>query len=154
MDEATAAPMGRKTYTYTRQPTPAQQGTLALVVRRCRALDSAGLHARRAAWQQCGVRTTAARQSAHLPAIKDVRPDSHEVHAQVLQDVLTRLDRAFQACFHRVQAGETPGSPRVHGATRSHSFTDQQLGNRATLDNGFLVLSQIGRSAGRWSRPL
>jgi putative transposase len=144
----------RKTYTYTLTPTAEQDGTLAFVVRRCRELYNAGLQERCAAWQRCGVSITAASQSAQLPAIKDVRPEYHDVHSQVLQDVLTRLDRAFHAFFRRVQAGETPGYPRVQGANRYHSFTYKQFGNGATLDNGFLVLSKIGRIAVRWSRPL
>src|SRR5215472_11466098 len=132
MDEQTV----RKTFTDTLQPTPAPEQALALVVRRCRALYHAGLHARRDAWQQrCGVRITAASQRAQLPAIKQVRPADREVHAQVLQEVLTRLERAFQACFRRMKAGAATGSPRFHSATRSHSFTDQQVGNGATLDN-------------------
>jgi putative transposase len=72
----------------------------------------------------------------------------------VLQDVLARLDRAFQAFFRRVKAGEKAGYPRFQGATRYGSFTYKQFGNGATLDNGGLVLSKIGRLAVRWSRPL
>jgi putative transposase len=102
----------RKTFKYKLQPTAEQEGTLAFVVRRCRELYNAGLHERREAWQKCGVSITAASQSAQLPAIKEVRPEYHDVHSQVLQDVLTRLDRAFQAFFRRVTAGETPGYPR------------------------------------------
>ncbi|HEV2461609.1 MAG TPA: transposase, partial [Ktedonobacterales bacterium] len=80
-----------------------------------------------------------------------MRPASHDVHAPVLQDVLTRLERAFHAFFRRVQAGETPGSPRFHGANRYDSFTDQQFGDGARLENGCLVLATIRRSAVRWS---
>jgi putative transposase len=71
-----------------------------------------------------------------------------------LQDVLTRLDRAFQAFFRRVRNGEKPGYPRFQGRNRYHSFTYKQYGSGARLDNGFLVLSKIGRVAVRWSRPL
>jgi putative transposase len=39
-------------------------------------------------------------------------------------------------------------------ANRYNSFTYKQFGNGATLDNGFLVLSKIGRIAVHWSRPL
>ena len=152
MDEQTVTV--RKTYKYKLQPTAAQEGTLAFVVRRCRELYNAGLLERRDAWQKRGVSITAASQSAQLPAIKDVRPEYHDVHSQVLQDVLTRLDRAFQAFFRRAKAGETPGYPRFHGATRYNSFTYKQFGNGATLDNGFLVLAKIGRLAVRWSRPI
>jgi putative transposase len=123
-------------------------------LRRCCELYNAGLQERRDAWQLCGVSSTAASQSAQLPAIKEVRPEYHDVHSQVLQEVLTRLDRAFGALFRRVQAGETPGYPRFHRANRYPSFTYKQFGNGATLDKGFLVLSTIGRVAVRWSRPV
>jgi putative transposase len=76
------------------------------------------------------------------------------IHSQVLQDVLTRLDRAFQAFFRRVKSGEKPGYPRFQGSNRYNSFIYKQFGNGATLDNGFLALSKIGRIAVRWSRPL
>ncbi len=112
------------------------------------------LQERRDAWQKCRVSITAAHQSAELPTIKQVRPEYQDVHSQVLQDVLTRLDRAYQAFFRRVQAGEAPGYPRFQGAHRYHSFTYKQMGNGATLENGYLVLSKIGRIAVRWSRPL
>jgi putative transposase len=35
-----------------------------------------------------------------------------------------------------------------------HSFTYKEYGNGAQLDNGYLVLSKIGRIAVRWSRPV
>jgi putative transposase len=53
-----------------------------------------------------------------------------------------------------VQAGETPGFPRFQGRTRYHSFTYKEYGNGARLENGYLVLSKIGRTAVHWSRPI
>jgi putative transposase len=144
----------RKTFKYKLKPAPEQERAMAFVLRRCRELYNAALQERRDAWQKCGVSLTAASQSAQLPEIKDVRPEYRDIHSQVLQDVLTRLDRAFQAFFRRVKAGEAPGYPRFQGANRSNSFTYKQFGNGATLDNGCLVLSKIGRLAVRWSRPL
>jgi putative transposase len=41
------------------------------------------------------VSVTVAGQSAQLPDVKEVRPEYGDIHSQVLQDVLTRLDRAF-----------------------------------------------------------
>jgi putative transposase len=75
----------------------------------------------------------------------------------VLQDVVLRVDRAFQAFFQRIRdrkTGETPGYPRFHGRDRYNSLTYPQFGHGTALDNGFLVLSKIGRIAVRWSRPL
>ncbi len=129
---------------------------MAFVVRRCRELYNAALQERRDAWQKRGVSVTLAMQSAQLPGIKDVRPEEQDLHSQVLQDVLTRLDRAFQAFFRRVKVGaeEKPGYPRFQGQNRDDSFTYKQSDNGARLDNGFLVLSKIGRVAVRWSRAL
>ncbi len=144
----------RKTFKYKLKPTAEQERAMEFVLRRCRELYNAGLQECEEAWQKCRVSITAASQSAQLPDIKEVRPEYREIHSQVLQDVLTRLDRAFQAFFRRVKAGETPGYPRFQSASRYHSFTYKQFGNGATLDNGYLVLSKIGRIAVRWSRPL
>ena len=144
----------RKTFKYKLLPTDEQEQTMLFVLRRCRELYNAALQERRDAWQKCRVSISCAHQSTELPAIKDVRPEYRDVHSQVLQDVLTRLDRAFQAFFRRVKNGEQPGYPRFQGTSRYQSFTYKQFGNGATLDDGELVLVKIGRIRVRWSRPL
>ena len=120
----------------------------------CRHVYNAALQERREAWQKCGVSVTYYQQKAELPGVKEAMPEYGEVHSQVLQDVVLRVERAFQAFFRRVKDGETPGYPRFHGRDRYNSFTYPQFENGARLDNGFLVLSKIGRIAMRWSRPL
>jgi putative transposase len=144
----------RKTFKYKLYPTPQQEQTMAFVLRRCRELYNAALQERRDAWHKCGKSITAAHQCAQLPFIKAVRPEYHDVHSQVLQEALRRLDRAFQAFFRRVQAGEEPGYPRFQRGSRYHSFTYKQFGNGATLEDGDLVLVKIGRIPVCWSRPL
>jgi putative transposase len=91
-----------------------------------------------------------------LPDVKEVMPDYTEINAQVLQDVVLRVERAFQAFFRHVKAGEAPAYPRFQGSNRYNSFTYPQVGEHggAYLDNGFLVLSKVGRIALRWSRPV
>jgi putative transposase len=111
MDEQTV----RKTFKYKLKPTPQQEQAMALILRRCRELYNAALQERRDAWHKCRVGITAAGQSAQLPALKEVRPEYRDSHSQVLQDVLTRLERAFQAFFRRVKAGETPGVSPLPG---------------------------------------
>src|SRR5215469_773915 len=146
----------RKTFKYQLLPTPAQERMLETVVWRCRELSNAGQQERKAAWEQCGVWVSFARQSAQLPAIKEVRPESAEIHAQVLQDVLHRLDTAFAAFFRRLQAGARPGYPRLQGADRYNSLTYPQVGAHggAALDGSMLTLSKIGRIRLRLHRPL
>jgi putative transposase len=144
----------RKTFRYHLKPTPEQERAMAFVTRRCRELYNAALQERKEAWQKCGGSVTIADQSAQLPAVKEVRPEYGDVHSQVFQEVLTRLDRAFQTFLRRIRGGQMPGYPRFQGSNRYNSFTYKQFGNGATLDNGFLVLSKVGRIAVRWSRPL
>src|SRR5215472_14157557 len=108
----------RTTFTYKLMPTPEQEPMLATALWRCRALYNAGLQERKAAWEQCGVSVTFALHSAYLPTIKQVRPDSRDLNAQVLQEVLHRLDKAFQAFFRRVKNGDQPGYPRFQGTDR------------------------------------
>jgi putative transposase len=73
-----------------------------------------------------------------------------------LQDVLHRLDPAFQAFFRRVQAGEHPAYPRFQGKDRYQSVTSAQLGEHgaAVLDGGGLSLAKLGRIRIRAHRPL
>ena len=100
---------GRKTFKYKLLPTPEQQRAMETVLWRCRELYNAGLQERKAAWEQRRVSVSFAMQSAQLPAIKAVRPEYSDLNAQVMQEVLHRLDKTFQAFFRRVQNGETPG---------------------------------------------
>jgi putative transposase len=144
----------RKTYQYKLKPTPEQERELGRVLGLCRWLYNTALEQRIVAYRRCGVTLTCYQQQAELPDLKAALPDYAAIHSQVLQDVLARLDKTYQAFFRRVREGQTPGFPRFHGANRYNSFTYKQFGNGATLDNGFLVLSKIGRSAVRWSRPM
>jgi putative transposase len=144
----------RKTYKYKLKPTPHRERLLERALTLCRHLYNAAVGERQAAWRMRGISVTYYQQKAELPGIKDAMPEYSEVHSQVLQDVVLRVDRAFQAFFRRIKKGETPGYPRFHAHNRYKSFTCPQFENGVRLDNSFLVLSRIGRIAIRWSRPL
>jgi putative transposase len=146
----------RKTFKYKLYPTPNQEWEFERALMLCRHIYNAAIGERREAWQKCNVSITYYQQKAELPDIKEAMPEYAEVNAQVLQDVIQRVDWAFQAFFRRVREGQAPGYPRFHGRDRYKSFTYPQVGDHggARLDNGFLVLSKIGRIAVRWSRPL
>src|SRR5262249_53257551 len=79
------------------------------------------------------------------------------LHSHILQDVLARLDKTYQAFFRRVHRGEKAGFPRYKARNRFHSFTSftfKAYGNGARLDHGVLVLGKIGRMSVHWSRPI
>lgn len=82
-------------------------------------------------------------QAAQLPEIKESRPEYNDIHSQVLQDVLRRVDKAYRAFFRRFREGKTPGYPRFHGYGRYDSFTYPQSGFSLTADNR-VCLSKIG----------
>jgi putative transposase len=56
----------------------------------------------------CGVSATYCQQKAELPGIKEAMPEYVEVNAQVLQDVILRVDRAFQGFLLRIREGRRP----------------------------------------------
>jgi putative transposase len=144
----------RKTFKYKLQPTAEQERELERVLWCCRTLYNVALEQRITAWQRCHVSVTRYQQEAELKDIRAAFPEYAAVHSHVLQDVLARLDKTYQAFFRRIQRGEKAGFPRFKGRERFHSFTYKECGNGARLDNGVLVLATIGRITVRWSRPL
>src|SRR5262252_4148125 len=120
----------------------------------CRQLYNVALEQRITAWHRCQVSVSRFQQEAELKDIRAELPAYAALHSHVLQDVLARLDKTYQAFFRRMQRGEKAGFPRFKGRERFHSFTYKEFGNGARLDNGVLVLSKIGRIAMRWSRPI
>ena len=144
----------RKSYKYKLKPTPEQERTLELVLWRCRTLYNTALEQRITAWERRRVSVSRYQQEAELKDLRADFPEYAAIHSHVLQDVLARLDKTYQAFFRRLADGEKPGFPRFQGANRYHSFTYKEYGNGARLDNSYLVLSKIGRLAVRWSRPV
>jgi putative transposase len=144
----------RKTYKFKLVPTPTQERELGRVLGLCRWLYNTALEQRITAWQRAHISVSRFQQEAELKDIRAEFPEYAGIHSHLLQDVLARLDKTYQAFFHRVKAGEKAGFPRYQGRDRWHSFTFKEYGNGAALDNGFLVLSKIGRIAVRWSRAM
>ena len=82
-------------------------------------------------------------QDREIKTLREEIPEYKDVSFQVLEDVLDRLDKAFQAFFRRVKMGEKPGYPRFRGKDRYDSFAFRQ--NSFKFDGGKrLFLSKIG----------
>jgi putative transposase len=118
----------RKTYKYKPKPTTEQERLLERTLMLCRHVYNAAIGERREAWRMRGITVTYYQQKAKLLGIKEATPEYAEVSAQALQDVVLRVDRAFQGFFRRTRAGKTPGYPRFHGRERYNSFTYPQVG--------------------------
>src|SRR5258708_17925576 len=127
----------RKTFKEKLRPTPTQERALDAVLWRCRELYNTALEQRITAWQRRHVSVSRYGQEAELKDLRAEMPEYAGLHSHVLQDVLARLDKTYQAFFRRIREGQTPGYPRYHGRDRYNSFTYTQFGNGARLDNGF-----------------
>jgi hypothetical protein len=88
-----------KMYKYKLKPTPEQERILGRVLMLCGHVYNAAIGERREAWRMCGVSVSYYQQKAELPGIKEVMPEYAEVHSQVLQNVVLRVERAFQGSF-------------------------------------------------------
>jgi putative transposase len=143
-----------KTYKEKLRPTPAQQRALDDVLWRCRDLYNAALEQRITAYQRRRVSLSRYEQEAELKAIRAEFPEYAAIHAHILQDVLARLEKTYQAFFRRVRRGEKAGFPRFKGRNRFHSFTFKEYNNGVRVENGVLVLAKIGRIRVQWSRPI
>src|SRR5579859_5216637 len=97
----------RQTFKEKLRPTPAQERALDEVVGRCRALYNAALEQRITWWRRGqGRSVTRFQQEAELKDLRAAFPEYAAIHAHILQDVLARLDKTYQAFFRRVAAGE------------------------------------------------
>lgn len=85
-------------------------------------LYNAALQERIEAYRKTGVSISYYDQQNALPAIKAFRPELVELGSHALQETLRRLDRAFQAFFRRVKAGQSPGFPRFRASSRFSGF--------------------------------
>ncbi len=147
-------PIISKTFKYKLDPTSEQERLLWRTVELCNWLYNTALEQRITAWKYHRVNVTRFQQEAELKDIRAASPEFAGIHSHVLQDVLTRLDKTYQSFFARRKQGGKGGFPRFQGSNRYHSFTYKEYHNGAYADDGFLVLSKIGRVKVIWSRPL
>lgn len=132
-----------KTYKYRLLPTKKQVQKLDWTLDMCRILYNSCLMDRRNAYEQTGKGLTRINQQKILKADKERVGFLKEIHSQVLQDVLFRVERAFQGFFRRVKAGENPGYPRFKNESRYDSITYPQEPGFKLTEQG-LRLSKIG----------
>lgn len=150
----------RKTYKYRLMPNKTVEKKLHWVLTRCQELYNAGLSERRDAYRMAGKSITYYDQQNDLPEIKAViREEYQDIAAHVLQDVLQRLNKAFQRFFDRVKKGQKPGYPRFQGRNRYDSFTypdgaGWKLKTEPDSKRAYLKLTKIGTIRVKLHRPM
>src|SRR2546430_16198326 len=104
-----------KAYKYRLYPNKQQTEKLQWTLDRARELYNAALQERRDAYRMCRVSISYNQQAAQLPEIKEIRPEYHDIHSQVLQDVLRRGKKSSFNFFSCLKQGERPRNPRFTG---------------------------------------
>lgn len=107
----------------------------------CRDLYNCALQERRDAYKLNRISINYYNQANQLSEIKTTNPEYKDVHSQVLQDVLKRLDKAFKSFYNRAKKGQA-GFPRFKSQNRFDSFCFPQSG--FSLIGNKLTLSKIG----------
>ncbi len=118
----------------------------------CRDLYNAALAERRGAYQINKISLNYYDQANQLKEIKDTNPEYKNVHSQVSQDVLKRLEKSFQGFFRRIKQGVKAGFPRFKGKNFFDSFCYTQSG--FSVSGNKLKLSKIGTVKIKLSREI
>lgn len=140
-----------KAYKFRLKPTKKQARLLQEQLDECRWLHNELLAQRKMA-HEVEIPLSKYNQNMFLPFLKEERPSLAKVHSQVLQNVVDRLDKAFQHFFRRCKTGETPGFPRFRGVDRYKSFCYPQSG--FALTGNELKLSKLGKIRVKMHRPV
>lgn len=133
----------KRTYKFRIYPTKDQEAALGYWINTCRILYNDCLTERRDAWKQCRKSINYYDQANQLSEIKKFDSDLRSIHSQVVQDVLKRVDKAYQNFYRRVRNGDRKaGFPRYKGKDRYDSFSYPQ--SRFEIEDSKLILSKIG----------
>lgn len=125
---------------------------LQMILDECRWLYNELLEQRNIAYSELDIQLSKYQQTMFLPLMKEERPSLEQVHSQVLQNIVDRLDKSFQAFFQRCKAGEKPGFPRFKGKHRYNSFCFPQSG--FSIIEKELKLSKLGAIRVKMHRPI
>jgi len=144
----------RQAFVYRLYPSRVQERAMESILTTTRYFYNNLLSERTQMWEECGERVTKVQQLRRVKERKATNPYAASVHSHILQVVVDDLDKAFQAFFRRVRAGEKPGYPRFRAASRWTSFGLKELGNGFKIDGRRLKVHGIGRIPVRWHRPI
>lgn len=142
----------KQVYKYRLYPTKGQTEILNKTFDLCRQLYNTCLHQRIIAYRQQRKYISKFQQMKELLELKKEFPEYNNIHSQVLQDVIKRVDRAFQNFFKKHSK-----FPRFKSFDRYHSITYPQEYELKFIGNGRnkrIYISKIGYVKIRWHRDL
>lgn len=134
-----------KSFKFRVYPTQKQEKVLLQTLFSCFKLYNTALQHRRDAYKSFANKSVSYKdQQNELPKLKDEFSEYTNIHSQVLQNVLHRVDLAFKSFFQRVKTKNSKvGFPRYKSFDRYDSFCFPQSGFRI-CNNNRVELSKIG----------
>jgi len=148
-------------FVYRLYPSKSQRARLEAVRETCRHFYNACRRERKEAYEERGETISKTVQLRKVKVEKATSPYALDIHSHILQNVVADLDKAFEAFFRRVNAGENPGYPRFKTRNRFPGFGFKEYGNgfkagpqQDAGEGRRLYLSGIGRIAVRWHRGI
>lgn len=118
----------------------------------CAELYNAAVQERREAWQLERKSISWFDQNRQLAHVRRDRKDVATIHFHALENVLRRVDLAFDAFFRRVKDGLRPGYPRYRSSRRYDSITFREVGK--PIRGNKVRLPKIGNVRIKVHRPL
>ncbi len=119
---------------------------------RCRDLYNTAIIQRKMAYKSSRRYLSFYDQQAELPLLRRYFPEYSEVNAQVLGNVIRRVDSAFRYFKNNLKKGNRCGLPRLKSQNRYNSFTLIQNGWR--LEGNQLRIIKLGIFKIKLSRPI
>lgn len=142
----------RRTFKYRAKPSKDTESNAFMWLTLCRNLYNAALEQRISAYKKQGKSLSAFDQNYQLPELRKECPEFKQVGSQVLQDVTSRVDKAYKGFFRRVKQGKISGFPRFKGRNRYNSFTLKQTGWH--LEGNQLLVKNVGIFKFKQHRPI
>jgi len=132
-----------KSYKFRIYPTPKQTKVLNDTLFSCFKLYNTALEHRKEIYRISHKSVSCYEQQNELPKLKEDFTEYTNIHSQVLQNVLNRVDLAFKGFFRRVKIKKDGrGFPRFKSLDRYDSFCFPQSGFE--IKNNRIQLSKIG----------
>ncbi len=143
----------RKTFKYRLYPSAAQQELLRGQLSEACRLYTAALQERRDAYKSHRKSLNYYDQANQLKEIR-AAGDLRLANYHCCQDVLKRVDKAFQAFFRRVKTGDKAGYPRFKSHRRYDSSTFPSHGDGNKLLEKHLCMQGVGDVKIKLHRPV
>lgn len=120
-----------RSYKFALYPSKKQSEDLLILLNLLRQFYNACLQERIEAYKKNGTRIDGSQQKKNISEIRKSCPEYGNVSNHLMQDVVNRLDRAFDNFFRRVELGQKPGFPRYKSIRKFKSFKFQDAGRNS-----------------------